>query len=134
MRIVAGIMLIGLGVLGLTRVITLLSELVDTFSFVPVSAVPTMLFEIAPSAFFVIGGVFCLKRRYWRVCLASASFAIFIHLFFVVGSLLSPYVFAGRMAWAMIAPMACAIVFIARTKKEWREISDSVDGEVSDAG
>jgi hypothetical protein len=47
---------------------------------------------------------------------------------------LSPYVFAGRMVWAMIATMACVIGFIARTRSEWQEISDSVDGEVSYGG
>jgi len=136
MRKAAGIILIIFGALGVRALVILLTGLVKTFSFIPVQMVPTILLEIAPSAFFVIGGVFCLRRKYWRVCLASASFAALIGIFVVVTVSLGRAIFLGEgwIPWIAAIAAVISIIFISRTRKEWQEISDSVDGEVSYVG
>jgi len=67
-------------------------------------------------SFAFIGGILCLMRRHWGVCLASAIAAV------VLGTFGFPLVLAGGIA---------STEFISRRKKEWQEISDSVDGKVS---
>jgi len=136
MRKAAGIILIIFGALGVISVVILLTGLVNTFSFIPVFMVPTILLEIVPSGFFVIGGVFCLRRRYWRVCLASASFAALIGIFVVVALLLGSAIFLAEawIPWIAVLAAVISVIFISLTRKEWQEISDSVDGEVSYGG
>ena len=136
MRIVAGIILIIFGALGVRALVVLLTGLVKTFSFIPVEIVPTILLEIVPSAFFVIGGVFCLRRKYWRVCLASASFAALIGIFVVVTVSLGRAIFLGEgwIPWIAVLAAVISVIFISRTRKEWQEILDSVDCEVSKGG
>ena len=136
MRIVAGIILIVFGALGVRTLVSLLIGLVKTFSFIPVQMVPTILLGIVPSAFFAIGGVFCLRRKYWRVCLASASFAALIGIFVVVTVSLGRAIFLGEgwIPWIAVLAAVISVIFISRTRKEWQEISDSVDGKVSYGG
>jgi hypothetical protein len=130
MRIAAGIILVILGVLDLRSLIILLRGFVTTFSSIPVSAVPTILLVIVRVPFFVTGGIFCLTGKYWRVCLASASFAVFIGIFGVVGQLLSRYIFENWSAWGtarlvvLLLAAVIAVIFILRTKREWQETSD----------
>lgn len=132
MRKAAGIILIIFGALGVMSLVILLTGLINAFSFVPVQMVPTILLEIVPSAFFVIGGVFCLRRKRWRVCLASASFAALIGVFVAVTLLLSRAIFLGEawIPWIAVLAAAISVVFISLTKKEWKEFSDSVDCKV----
>ena len=136
MRIVAGIILIIFGALGVRALVILLTGLVKTFSFIPVQMVPTILLGIVPGAFFVIGGVFCLRRKYWRVCLASASFAALIGIFVVVTVSLGRAIFLGEgwIPWIAVLAAVISVIFISRTRKEWQEILDSVDGKVSYGG
>jgi len=136
MRKAAGIILIIFGALGVIGLVRFLNGLVNTFSFIPVSMVPTILLQIVPSAFFAIGGVFCLRRKHWRVCLASASFAALIEVFVLVMLLLGRAIFSGEawIPWIAAIAAVISIIFISRTRKEWQEISDSVDGEVSYVG
>ena len=99
---------------------------------------------VAAAAFHITGGIFCLGRKYWRVCLASASFAVFLSVFFLVFFLvLSPfpwvsswsdYISMGWPIWVMLVAEVIPVIFILRTKKEWQEISDSVNGTVSYGG
>jgi len=124
MRIAAGIMLIILSVFGLRGLLFLLSDVVFN-----------IVWYSVPVVFFVTGGVFCLRKKYWRVCLASASFAIFMAIFSVV----EPSVVLGRfvmpwVAWIVVIGAVISTIFISLSKKEWQEISDSVDGEVSHGG
>ena len=131
MRIAAGIILIIVGVWGLRGLIILLSELLTRISFIPLSVVPTMLWYIVPAAFYITGGIFCLRRKYWRVCLASASFAVLFAGFFAVGSLLSRYIFAGWIVWVTLVAAVTSVIFISRKREEWEEVSGRVDCRVS---
>jgi membrane protease YdiL (CAAX protease family) len=135
MRIASGIILIILGVTGLRGLIFLIRESMIRVPSIPSSAVFNVIWYIVPVVLFVCGGVFCLRKKYWRVCLASASFAVFMAIVTVVepsvrlGRLLMPWI-----AWFVVIGAVISTVFIAVSKKEWQEISDSVDYEVSNGG
>ena len=147
MRKAAGIILITLGVLfacGLIHILVILI-MMDRFSILMVVMQrPSLVFLlglVVAAAFRITGGIFCLMRKYWRVCLASASFAVFFVVFNIVYfSALSPfswrwpwsdYIYMGWPIWVMLVAAVISVIFVLRTKKEWQEISDSVDGKVS---
>ena len=75
-----------------------------------------------------IGGILCLMRRYWGVCLASAIAAVVAGIFGL--PLVSmgwgiPGVIAGFFGFPIVLVGGIvSIVFISRRKKEWQEISD----------
>jgi hypothetical protein len=127
MRKAAGIVLIVLGIWEVTHLITFLIQLVIFFSFTPISVLPTILLYAIPSVFFVTGGIFCLRRKYWRACLASACFAVLHGVFWTVGPLLSPHIFAGWGAWIVLLGGVMSTIFISLTKKEWQEIRGQID-------
>jgi hypothetical protein len=131
MRIAAGIILVILGVLDLRSLIILLRGLVITFSSIPVSAVPTILLVIVKAPFFITGGIFCLMRKYWRVCLAAASFAVLLSVWNLGGPLLSSNILMSLIPWVMLVATVIAVIFIVCRKKEWQEISDIMDCKVS---
>ena len=93
------------------------------------------------TGFLIIGGILCFRREYWRACLASALFAAFFVGFNIVHfSDLSPfswgapwrhYIYIGWPLWVMLIAAAISVIFVVCTKKEWQEISDLVDGNVS---
>jgi hypothetical protein len=144
MRKAAGIILIIIGVLFLWVLIDVVVAFGISFFFLghyyliaqAVVAAVVLLSLVVPAAFCVTGGIFCLRRKYWRVCLASASFAVFSSVFDSVwgARFLSDYISTGWTTWVMLVAEVIAIIFILRTKKEWQEISDSVDGKVSYGG
>ncbi len=149
MRKAAGIILITLGVLFACELIHILAILI-MYRFSPLMVViqrPSFVFLlglVAAAAFLITGGIFCLMRKCWRVCLASASFAVFFAVFNIVYfSALSPfswgwpwsdYIYMGWPIWVMLVAAVISVIFVLRTKKEWQEISDSVDGKVSYGG
>ncbi len=131
MRKAAGIILIALGVLFISLLIYSVG--------IPTSRAPfdgsieglyTGLFMVVfavSAAFHIGGGILCLCREYWRVCLASASFAVFIGFLGVVLFSLSGYSGGNWIdwtVWAMLVAAVIAVIFILRTKKEWQEVLD----------
>jgi hypothetical protein len=82
MRQAAGIMLIIFGMFLLNTVVSALRGYG-----IHVNEIVSNLLMIIPVAFLITGGVFCLMRKYWRVCLASAWLAVFIMLVSSIGSL-----------------------------------------------
>ena len=132
MRIAAGIILIILGVFVIRTWIYIPKEVLIYLSSMPFYVVLTMISYIVAAMLFITGGVLCLMKKYWRVCLASASFAVLMAIFRVV----EPSVVLGRFhmhwtAWFVVVGGVISTVFISLSKKEWKEISDSVDGKVS---
>ena len=93
-----------------------------------------LLSLIVPAAFSITGGIFCLRRKYWRVCLASASFAVLASVVNRGDVLLSSNILTGFISWVVVVAPVIGVIFILRTKKEWQDISDSVDGKVSYGG
>jgi len=132
MRKAAGIMLIIIGVLFLCGLIDVLVVFGISFFLVPfyptyqaIPAAVILLSLVVPAAFHITGGIFCLRRKYWRVCLASASFAVFSSVIDSVGGalFLSNYISAGWTTWVRLVAAVIALIFILRTKKEWQGIS-----------
>ena len=140
MRKAAGIILIIIGVLLLCVPISFVVVFGISIFFVPVYYIPPAVFAVillglvVLAAFHITGGILCLRRKYWRVCLASASFAVFFSVLFPWGLLFSNFISMGWIPWVMLVAAVIAVIFILRTKKEWQEISDSVDGKVSYGG
>ncbi len=138
MRKAAGIILIVSGILGVIGVVMSVTGIyVDLLPYLHL-----ILARIACAAVLVSGGVFCLRRRYWRACLATAVAALFIGLFSTIDYVRD--IETGRPAfravsltwgvWFLLLAGVIATVFIVLRKKEWQEISDSVDGKVSYGG
>ena len=88
---------------------------------------PLGTFMVAWTGFAFIGGILCLTRRYWGVCLASAIAAVVLG---IVGLPLVarfgwgiPGVIAGIFGFPLVlAGGIASTVFISRRKKEWQEI------------
>jgi len=117
MRIAAGIMLIILGMFGLIGLIIIgLSDFR-----VLLSSPPFVLWRIGFGAFFITGGVLCLMRRYWGLCLASALLALFIGISFVVEPLLHGHLLMTWDTWILVVGAVISTVFISGTKKEWQK-------------
>jgi len=131
MRKAAGIILISLGIFGLVGLVMSLSTsniYVELLRYLHL-----ILWRIGSGALLVIGGVFCLRRRYWRACLASALFALFfigipstIDYVRYIGTHMGPL---GRIPmtwgiWILLLGAVISTIFIIRRKKEWSEISD----------
>ena len=127
MRKAAGIILMILGVVGL---IGLVLNLSNSGIYLPV--LPVILWRIGSGALLVIGGVFCLKKRYWGACLASALLALFIGMSSAIDNL--RYIATHRMGpfweggismswgtWILLLGAVIATIFISRTKKEWQK-------------
>jgi len=142
MRKAAGIILITLGVLFLCLLIGFVVEfgmsiLVAHFypMYYPVHFAVILLLW-SPAVFSVAGGILCLRRKYWRVCLASASFGVLLSVFDSGASIFGwqVIILRGWINWVMVVAAIIAVIFLLRTKREWQEISDSVDGKVSYGG
>jgi hypothetical protein len=85
-----------------------------------------------PSAFIFPGGVFCLERKYWKLCFAAALLAFLIMIYWiyaVTGGFsfpLSAYPSSARVAWYIWVPIITGtlpIIFVCIRKREWHEIS-----------
>ena len=86
----------------------------------------------------VIGGLFCLKRRQWGACLFSGLIVVLLYMRPILedigrGRSLRPMLTGelSWLAWILFSAAVVSIIFIIRRKKEWQEISDSVDREAS---
>ncbi len=130
MRKAAGIVLIISGIVGIVGVVMSLST--SNIYIELLRYLHLILWRIGSGAFLVIGGVFCLRRRYWRACLVSALFALFIGLFSTIdyvtyiGTNITPF---GPIAmtwgiWIVLLGAVISTIFIIRRKKEWSEIRD----------
>ena len=111
MRIAAGILML---ILGTTLLVSLVLVFIATG--IPAFALAIDLFEILCAAFLVTGGVFCLKRRYWKVCFSSALLAVVIMILVLTGPLYNP----TWLTWFVIITGILPIVFVCLRKTEWQ--------------
>ena len=88
---------------------------------IQLSSLPFILWRIAIGAFLITGGVLCLRRRYWGLCLASALLALFIGISFVVEPLLHGYFLMTWDTSILILGAVISTIFISLTKKEWQK-------------
>ena len=114
MRQAAGIMLIIFGMFLL--IVPIISLSMGGSLLFPLGLLPFVF-----SALLVSGGVFCLKRRYWRACLASALLALYIGISMVVGPLLRGHLLMTWYTWIPVLGAVTSIVFIFLKKKEWQK-------------
>jgi hypothetical protein len=77
-----------------------------------------LIITVLLSIFFIIGGVFCLKRKYWALCFISS---LFLHFWMIVSFLgdFITYFWYGFLVPGAILPL----IFICLRKSEWQEIS-----------
>jgi len=116
MRQAAGIMLIIFGMFLLNTVISALSG-----SAIHVVDIIFNLFITISAALFITGGIFCLMKKYRRLCLASAWLAVFIMIMWLTGS---PHYGLSWLSWVFSILGTLPIIFVYLTKKEWKEIQD----------
>jgi hypothetical protein len=125
MRKAAGILLILYGELSLFVFGVVLFTHLHIFVFGPFDT----LFIIS-AAFTVTGGVFYLKRNYWKLCFASALFAVLMMIFLMLGIVEFPEIlwlpcFSPLLqpwwAWPFIITWALPIIFVCIKKREWSE-------------
>jgi len=114
MRQTAGIMLIIFSMLLLnTMVYALRGYDIHVYQIV------SNLLMIIPVAFLITGGIFCLQKKYWRVCLASAWLAVFIMIVSLTGS---PPSGLEWLSWVFSILGTLCIIFVYLAKIEWHEI------------
>jgi hypothetical protein len=134
MRIAAGIILI------IVAVVLLVGTIVDViaqmnalaFRSGPITFILTMVqIPIILGGLLVAGGVLCFKRRHWGVCLVSAVITLAFWIIPVVAVLTGGDLSIGWRYCIIVVGAVIATIFISLRKREWQEISDSVDGKVS---
>ena len=123
MRKAAGILLIIFGVAAISLSIVNVSGLITYHigEYIP-QAPPDYLYIIIATlgVFFITGGVFCLKRKYWRLCFTSS---LFLHIFMTL-LLVSNLIFFPWMSflWLSLIPVwILPLIFICLRKSEWSE-------------
>jgi hypothetical protein len=114
MRIAAGIMLMILGALVLVACVVLLID----YGINVHDPVLDTLFMIC-GAFFVTGGISCVKKKYWEICFASALVAIFIMISWLIDS----YTSLTWLDWIYSILATLPIILISLRKSEWKESS-----------
>lgn len=84
---------------------------------------------IIAAVFFITGGVFCLKRKYWKLCLAS-SICLSIFMFFDVMPTARFFDSPNIPSWVVmvVSPILLPwgivpIILVCLRKSEWQEIS-----------
>jgi hypothetical protein len=138
MRIAAGILLIIVGAVVLVGMIIEIIGLMGDFD-VHSAFVSILFVSVSPRIIFcgllVAGGVLCLKRRHWGVCLVSALITLSLWILPAVAPLAGgDFSIMMWHGWIVVIGTLISTIFISLRKKEWQEVSDSVDGKVSYGG
>jgi hypothetical protein len=134
MRIAAGILLIILAVSGLAALIISVRTLIGLGipSLISVSNLFRPVYNlIIWDGFLVAGGVFCLKRKYWGLCLAPALFALLGQISVVVEPLLRGHFVMSWQTWIWVIGALISTIFISLTKKEWQKPQALLDSSTS---
>ena len=127
MRKAAGIILIILGIVEVLGMITSVRSLLAGPMSMPVSTILLAVsFPIVYAALLVTGGVLCVRKKYWELCLTSALLALVVGIVPVVAQLLrgSLDVLVAWENWIVVVGAVISTIFISLMRKEWKEISD----------
>jgi len=120
MRKAAGILMLMYGVK--TIVLHVSSLFLDEWSFRGYSR-DLFLISIIAAVFFITGGGFCLKRKYWKLCFAlSICLSVFVFFdaaptFHLLEFLNMPYLGVGPL---LLACGILPIVLVCVGKSEWQ--------------
>ena len=117
MRKAAGILMI---IVGVGSVYFGVGPLIHSLGTGSMPIFPSILY-IVPGAFLIIGGRFCLWRRHWKLCFASALLPVVIMIFEVLWSLSSPWLSAAGFLVLPGVLLITAIVFLYLRRREWPE-------------
>ena len=121
MRKAAGIILIILGVAALSLFIVNVSGLItnpyEDFMQTPPDYVFIIIATLA--VFFIVGGVFCLRRKCWRLCFTSSLFLHILMTLLIFSTLLFfSWLF---LLWLSLTPVwILPLIFICLRKREWQ--------------
>ena len=127
MRIAAAIILIISGIAGLIGLVMSLTGIyVELLRYLHL-----ILWRIGSAALLISGGVFCLQRRYWGACMASALVALLIGISSTIDYLRYITTNIGPLGpismtwgiWILLLGAVISTIFIIRRKKEWKKIS-----------
>ena len=78
------------------------------------------LLIIMSAVFLVTGGVFSLRRKYWKVCFASALF-LFVPLYLWLIVLPDALPRLGWLRWVFMPAGILPIIFVCLGKRDWQE-------------
>ena len=131
MRIAAGILMILYGAGTLLVYVGVLITHVSIFDFDTFAISPFTILFMVTAVFIVTGGVFCLTRKYWKLCFASALLAVLMMIFLMPGIVWSPGIVsqpkvgplggAWWWIWSLIITGALPIIFVCIKKRDWSE-------------
>ena len=127
MRKAAGIILIILGIVEVGGGIISVRGLLAGPMSMPVSAIwLAVSFPIVYAALLVTGGVLCVRKKYWELCLTSALLALVVGIVPVVAQLLrgSLDVLVAWENWIVVVGAVISTILISLGKKDWQEVSD----------
>ena len=94
------------------------------------------LFSIIPAVFVITGGVFCLKRKYWKLCFTSSLVLLLLdsYLFIAFNFRYIPFPLNSYpppsatwfppsfLDWVFTLSGILPIIFVCLRKREWQEI------------
>jgi hypothetical protein len=87
--------------------------------------------RIVWGGFLVAGGVLCLKRRYWGLCLATALFTLLMGISSAVEPLLHGDFSTNWQTWIWVIGAIISTIFISLAKKEWQDSQGLPDSSTS---
>jgi hypothetical protein len=123
MRKAAGILLTVFGVaamsLSIVNVGGLITNPYEDIMGTPPDYVYIIIATLA--VFFIVGGVFCLRRKCWRLCFTSS---FFLHILMTVLIFSQLFFFSWMLPlWLSLIPVwIIPLIFICLRKSEWQEI------------
>ena len=112
MRIAAGILMVAFGLFLFTVMVSSVPHYNVDFYGLGFS-----LLLLIPTLFILTAGVFCLERKYWKLCYASALVTLVIMIVWLISHAAD----SVGLAWVFSAVGTLPIVFISLMKKEWQE-------------
>ena len=118
MRKAAGILLIIFGVVAISLSIVNVSGLINHHIEYIQPTLPDYLYIIIGTlaVFLITGGVFCLKRKHWRLCFTSS---LLLHVFMTLLIFIFRWTF---FLWLWLIPVwILPLIFICLRKSEWSE-------------
>ena len=127
MRIAAGILMILYGVKTIGTCAGFLSDVGFYWFYHPGSTLALHLIVIITAVFFTTGGVFCLKKKYWKICFAS-SLCLLLFMIYDLHYLFPVSFELNIPSWVQILlylpPWGILpLIFVCLRKSEWQENS-----------
>jgi hypothetical protein len=112
MRTAAGILMVFFGMTTVFVYVSFLNQYGLTDN--PLPPLALTLFIIDSAVFVTTAGVFCLTRRYWKICFASS---LLLFLFMIYGW----FSFPPPLALLLVPGGILPVIFICLRKREWEE-------------